>query len=74
MTEIGTLEEENQKLKNLLNVAKLRTENEKLKAFIDALHKDNHYYGTRPCPICDPFSNMLGFDVGCKRFRKEKAK
>lgn len=38
----------------------------------DLLYKDSHYYGTRPCQTCNTASNLMGFDIGCERYRKEK--
>lgn len=45
---------------------------EMIKAAMDTLYKDNHYWSSRGCPTCDSISKMLGFSIGCARFREER--
>jgi len=58
-------DETREKLPLLKEVAK-----EMFEAVMDTFHKDNHYFNTRPCSTCDSASKIMGFDIGCTRFRK----
>lgn len=41
---------------------------------LNELYVDNHYWSARPCATCDSASVILGFDIGCTRYRKDPNK
>ena len=44
------------------------------RAVADLLYADPHSWSERPCGTCRSITGLLGFDFGCNRRAKEKAK